>query len=589
MSQLGFLSDSRTSALVDLQGRILWYCPLRFDGPSVFAELIDDSAGGWHLAPVGPATTTRRYLGESLILVTRHEQSGAVVEVTDFCALGTPRGSHELGNDVPASLVRIVRATGGSGRIAMRMTPRFEYGLTVARVELRDKAARMVAGPLGLRLIADVPLNVADGGVESTFELRAGQSATFTLTAWDAVNGDEPPRSSAAALFQQTELGWSRWMEPHRRYDGVAVDVVRRSVLVLQGLTDARTGAVVAAATTSLPERMGGEWNWDYRFAWLRDLSFVMRALWIAACPDEPDRFLRFLAGALGELDGRLVPIVLGSDGRRDLAEHTLDHLDGYRSSRPVRVGNDAWRQRQLDVVGEVLDSAHLLRHNIPDMPDDVRHMLRGFAERAASEWQLLDAGMWEARDKERPYTSSKVMCWLALDRAISLGEIIGSDLPLERWARERDLIRDTVMREAWSERAGAFAGALGSDELDASVLLMPLVGFLPADDPRMKATIEAIRKKLTTGHLVHRWDGDTNGFLLCSFWLAECEAMAGEKDAARKRFEALAGLTNDLGLMAEMYDPIANEMLGNFPQAFSHVGLINAAWRLSPRVKQPS
>ena len=569
--------------MVDLSGNVVWYCPLRFDGPSVFAELLDDAAGGWRLAPVGPATTTRRYLGNSLVLVTRHEQPSGAVEVTDFLALGPSAPVHDLGKNVPASLVRIVTATTGSTRIAMRMTPRFEYGLTAARIDLRATTARMVAGPRALRLMATVPLTIQSDGLESTFELRAGESASFTLTAWDPVDEDEPTSAfSAAELQQQTESGWSRWSGAHRGYDGEAVQTVRRSALVLQGLTDARTGAVVAAPTTSLPERMGGDWNWDYRFAWLRDLSFVVRALWIAACPDEPDRFLRFLAGALGRLDGRPIPIVLGSDGRKDLTEHTLDHLQGYQSSRPVRVGNEAWRQRQLDVLGEVLDSAHLLRDNIGQMPRDVRDMLREFADRAAAEWQTADAGMWEARDKERPYTSSKVMCWLALDRAIALGDVIGSDLPLERWARERDLIKETVLREAWSGKAGAYAGALGSDELDASVLLMPLVGFLPGDDPRMVATINAVRDELTTGPLVHRWDGDSKGFLLCSFWLAECEALAGEHRAARQRFAELTGLANDLGLLAEMYDPSAKEMVGNFPQAFSHIGLINTAWRVS-------
>jgi GH15 family glucan-1,4-alpha-glucosidase len=275
---------------------------------------------------------------------------------------------------------------------------------------------------------------------------------------------------------------------------------------------------------------------------------------------------------------------MLASDGRRALGEHTLRHLRGWRDSRPVRLGNQAWMQRQLDVLGEVLDSGRLLADQVETLDEATRELLVGFAERAAAQWRHDDAGMWEARDRERPYTSSKVMCWVALDRAIDLASrgMLGDELPLDRWRGERQRIREAVLERAWSDRAGAFAGALGSDELDASVLLMPLVGIVEPNDPRWLATLDAIRDRLTSGPLVHRWADDPNGFLLCSYWLVECEALAGRLEDARDRFEALDAFANDVGLMTEMVVPGSGESAGNLPQAFSHVGLINAAWRLT-------
>lgn len=587
LADLAFLSDSQTAALVDKTGCVIWYCPGRFDAPSALGSLLDPAAGHWRIAPPRALASRRQYVGDSLVLRTEFDTADGDVVLTDLLAVEPGERGHELGRQVPRVLARVVHATRGRVSIELEFAPRFEYGLTIPRFDVDGTVGRATAGPFGLLLSGDVPLEAQDDRLTAHFELSEGEQASFALSAWDPNREPAPEPPDVTALVDGTLESWASWMDLHRSYDGTAVDRVRRSAVILQGLTDARTGAVVAAATTSLPEVVGGSANWDYRFAWLRDLSFVMRALWIAACPTEAEEFLRFLSHSLGRLDDRHVPIVLGSDGRKDLSEHEVGHLAGYLASQPVRVGNEAWRQRQLDVLGEVLDSAHLLREAIGTFSQETRELLIDFAERAARDWRQPDAGMWEARDRDRDYTSSKVMCWVALDRALGLADRLGEGLPLDRWRRERDEIRRTVMADAWSHRTGAFAGALGSDELDASVLLMPLVRFLAADDPRMAATIRVIRSRLTSGPLVHRWDGDTNGFLLCSYWLAECEALLGERAAATRRFEDLNSLANDVGLLAEMASPGAGEMIGNLPQAFSHVGLINAAWRLGDSAEQ--
>jgi len=326
---------------------------------------------------------------------------------------------------------------------------------------------------------------------------------------------------------------------------------------------------------------MGGELNFDYRYAWLRDLSLTIRSLWLAACPDEPSRLFAWLADSAGHVRDELVQIMYGVEGERDLTEHVLEHLGGYRGSVPVRVGNEAWKQDQLDVFGEVLDAAKLLEDKLGEFAPATQQLLVSLAHRAASTWEQPDAGMWEARDKRRHYTSSKVMCWVALDRAVDLAPCLGASADPDAWARARDEVRRAVLDQAWSEKAGAYTGAFGSDDLDASVLLLPVVGFLPADDTRMRATIEAVERELGEGGLVRRWPSDRSGFLICTYWLVECLVLAGQPDRARAWFLRATEYANDLGLLAEEADPETGELLGNFPQAFSHVGLVNAAWRL--------
>jgi GH15 family glucan-1,4-alpha-glucosidase len=399
---------------------------------------------------------------------------------------------------------------------------------------------------------------------------------------------------AADEVVAEATAGWRSWADLHD-YRGRYRAQVRRSAMVVQGMTYQPSGAVVAAATTSLPEEPGGDRNYDYRFVWLRDFSLTLQALWRAACPDEAERQFAWVARAMGRIDGQPAPIMYGVEGERDLTEHALDHLRGYAGSRPVLVGNDAWRQRQSDVLGEVLDAAWLMRYYLDPMTPEVRSLLRALADQAATDWWRPDAGMWEARDTERHYVSSKVQCWTALDRAVRFGSRLGDEADVARWAAAREEVRRAVLTRGWNARLGAYTGAFGSDELDASVLIMPLVGFLPADDPRMRATVELVERRLTHDGLLRRWDGDPAGFVICSFWLAGCLALAGDLERAERLFDQLVGRANDLGLFAEQIDLVTGEQLGNFPQAFSHIGLIvaaglltEAAERARPRAYQP-
>ncbi|PZS19719.1 MAG: hypothetical protein DLM57_03520 [Pseudonocardiales bacterium] len=335
---------------------------------------------------------------------------------------------------------------------------------------------------------------------------------------------------------------------------------------------------------------MGGELNFDYRFAWLRDLSLTIRSLWLAACPHEPARLFTWFANAAGHLGDELVQIMYGVEGERDLTERELPHLTGYHGNQPVRIGNQAWEQKQLDVLGEVLDAAHILRDSLGDLDSEVQHLLVTFADRAAEAWPQPDAGMWESRDAARHYTSSKVMCWVALDRAVKLAARLGATPDaVARWAMARDEIHAAVVDQAWSESLGAYAGAFGSDELDASVLILPLVGFLPASEDRMRATIDTIDSQLGGGGLVRRWSAEPNGFLICTYWLVECLALAGHPERAQDVFRRATAYANDLGLLSEQADQTSRELLGNMPQAFSHVGLINAAWRIAHPSTEPA
>ncbi len=366
---------------------------------------------------------------------------------------------------------------------------------------------------------------------------------------------------------------------------------MRHSGRVLQALTFEPTGAIVAAPTTSLPESVGGQRNWDYRYTWVRDASLTMMALWVAACPDEANKFFVFLADAAASQlqNGAHMQIMFGIGGERDLSERELSHLAGWRGSRPVRVGNAAWTQRQLDVYGELLGAAQRLVDQLGELDPVSKRFLAAAADTAASRWRDKDQGIWEIRGQPRDFLYSKLMCWAALDGAIALADHLGADDRIDDWAAAREEIRTAILERGWNDRAGAFTQAFGSEDLDASSLMLAITGFLPAYDPRMKATIEATEQRLTdTRGLVYRYlapDGLADGegtFVLCTFWLAEAQAMAGEVAAATATFERALTAINDVGLLAEEVDPRDGEPIGNFPQAFSHVGLINAAWAIT-------
>jgi GH15 family glucan-1,4-alpha-glucosidase len=595
IADYALLSDCRSAALVSRAGSIDWWCPDRFDAPAVFARLLDDRAGRWALRPVGEARATRAYRDRSLVLETRFALPAGEVAVTDALALGPEERGHDLGLASPGVVLRRVDGLRGAVEMELELSPRPEYGLIRPLLVPDDGGVSIRGGADVLRLSSPVTLAIDGSTARARFTVAAGERVAFALAS--ARTWDPPP-----ALWTQADIlrrlddtceAWRTWSEMHQRYDGPWRDLVDVGGRVLQGLTYARTGALVAAATTSLPERVGGDRNWDYRFTWVRDASLTLRALWVAACPDEAHRFFAWMAGAASArlCAGEHMPVMYGVGGEHDLSERTLDHLGGWRRSRPVRVGNGAWRQRQIDVYGELLDAFWRLEAEL-GTPDPVTaRMLVAAADNAAARWTDPDHGIWEGRGAPAHHLHSKLMCWVACDRAVRLAPRLGAAERVAAWSEARDAIRAAILERGFSERAGAFTQTLRGETLDAAALTIPLTGFLPAADPRVRATIEAIAARLTDARgLVRRYDpgevddgvgGGEGSFLLCTFWLAHALALAGEVDRARDVFERAAGHANDLGLLAEEVDPRTGELLGNFPQAFSHVGLVDAAWAI--------
>ncbi|WP_416900890.1 glycoside hydrolase family 15 protein [Micromonospora echinospora] len=583
ISDYGFLSDCRSGALVGRDGSVDWWCPDRFDSPAVFGRLLDDAAGRWRIAPVGPGRVDRTYLPDTLVLRTVHHTSEGSVAVTDALAAEPGARAHQVGTNSPAVLLRVVEGLSGRVPMELELTPRPEYGLLTPYLHrLPDGAVRAEAGPVALVLRGGVPLRTERDRVRAEFTVAAGDRIGFDL-AYAPVYGGTPARLDPVDALADTVLAWQAFRETHR-YQGRHTALVRHSATVLQGLTYTRSGAVVAALTTSLPERLGDRRNYDYRYSWLRDFAMTLHALWVAACPDEASRLFAWASRSIGQLRDAPVPVLFGLEGERGLAEHDVTHLRGYADSRPVRLGNDAWRQRQLDVPGEMVSAVWRLHEYLGEQLDDeLREMVVGLTEQVAATWRLPDRGMWETREEERHHLSSKALCWVAMRLAVELAPRLGGRADPVRWRAVRDEIRATVLEEGWNERVGAYTGAFGSVELDASALYLPVVGFLPATDPRMRATIAAVERELATPDgLVRRWSTDPGAFLLCSFWLVQCLVKAGERDRAEAIFVRVAGHANDLGLLAEQVDPVTGGMLGNFPQALSHIGLVNAAWELT-------
>ncbi|MGE0795350.1 MAG: glycoside hydrolase family 15 protein [Dehalococcoidia bacterium] len=589
IADYALLSDSQGAALVSRTGSIDWACLPRFDAPSTFGRLLDPSAGHWRLAPTGSFESTRRYLDGTMVLRTEFETSTGTVAVTDALAFMPLERGHGIGHRAPHAIVRLVEGIEGRVELECEVAPRPEYGLTVPRWEPVDGGAVGRGGAHAFVLSCPTELDLAEGRATGRFTIRGGERVGLALhvaTPWD-----RPPATwstdQVRAWLYGTVRGWQSWSELHQRYEGPWAELVHHSGRVLQALTYAPTGAVIAAPTTSLPERIGGGRNWDYRYAWVRDASLTLSALWVAACPDEVDGFFSFFvtaAGATPEADDAL-QILYGVTGERRVEEYELGHLAGYRDSRPVRVGNAAWCQTQLDVYGELLDAAALFADRVAAFDDDVASFLAEMADRAAERWEQADHGIWEMRGEPRHFLYSKLMCWVALDRAVRLADDLRAADRVDRWSRERDRIRDAIIEQGWSDSAKAFTQSFGSDALDASALMIPIVGFLPADDPRVRATIDTIDAHLTDDHgLVYRYrsadglDGEEGTFGICTYWLAHAFALAGEVDRARTTFEAITGFANDVGLLAEEVDAATGELLGNFPQAFTHIGLVTAA-----------
>ena len=585
ISDYGLLGDCHSAALVSRAGSIDWWCPERFDSRSVFSRLLDADAGHFVLCPSEEFEVEREYIEDTMVIRTTFRTDSGSARLTDALALEAGARGHEIGRRSPHVLVRVVEVLSGEVEFRVEFAPRPEYGLVVPELHGSGEGVRTVGGAdtLLLSIPPGLDLDLDGGTARGCLAVERGESAGFALHHRAGLAQTEFASTDAIEAIDETIAGWRSWMSQHERYEGLFSKQVNRSALVLQALTYQPSGAVIAAPTTSLPEVLGGEANWDYRYSWLRDLSLTLRALWVAACPDEATRYFDWMSAAVGHQPDRHVQIMFGVEGERDLTEHEFDHLSGYAGSRPVRIGNEAWNQRQLDVMGEILDASHLLRDHL-ELEPSTAAFLCDLADRAFRNWQRTDAGIWEGREGERHYTSSKLMCWVALDRAVELAPLLGEGARPYEWADERDKIRTAILDQAYNPEIGAYAGAFGSDRLDASVLLMPIMGLVEASDERMLATIEAIERELGTDGLIKRWSGTTDdegAFVICSFWLVRCLAQAGEIERAREVFEKVISHASDLGLLAEEIDPRDGSQLGNYPQAFSHVGLITAAWSI--------
>jgi GH15 family glucan-1,4-alpha-glucosidase len=589
------LADCNSAALVTTEGSIDWLCLPRYDSDAVFARILDPGAGHWSITPAGEYKTTRRYLPGTLVLETTFQTPGGTVRLLDALAFAEGQRQHDLGLDAPHEVLRLVEGVSGSVELEMELAPRPEYGLVRPLFRRTEWGGRTFGGPNQIAVAATVPVEVKDATMTASFTVSADEQAGFSLR-WAPVESPAPdpcPAGRVGDRITDTAEGWRTWEAEHSIYEGPHRDLVKFSSRVLKGLTYRPTGAIVAAATTSLPEDTGGERNWDYRYAWIRDASLTLEALYIGACSDEAEEFVSFMtSSAGGRVDGGSLQIMYGIGGEHDLSERELPHLRGWRDSRPVRVGNGAWNQTQLDVYGELLNSLFLYREKLGDLHPEIQRFVAELADAAARGWKQRDAGMWEMRGEPQHHLSSKVLCWTALDRAVRMADQLGDHARTGEWAAERDAIREAVVTRGWSAKRGAFAQAFDSDELDAAALLMPLVGFLPATDERMKATIDAIADELTEDGLVLRYrnaeglnadglEGEEGTFVICTFWLVSALAQAGEVERAERLFDRLAGYANDVGLLAEEIDHESGELLGNFPQAFSHIGLIKAAYEI--------
>jgi len=585
------LGDLHTAALVSTTGSIDWLCLPRFDSAAAFAALLDsDAAGYWRLAPAtaGPAgdgrCATRRYAGNTLVLETDWVTADGTVRVTDFMP---PRAQ-------TPHIVRI--AAGLRGQVAMRsvLRPRFDYGREVPWLRQPGRGARearevhAIAGPNLVRLVSGVPVHRHDGQALADFTVRAGDRVPFVLS-WSPSYQPQMPYADAEQALAETMDFWTEWSS-HASYPaGPYGDAVDRSVITLKALTYQPTGGIVAAATTSLPEELGGVRNWDYRYCWLRDATYALQALLAAGFRREAgawrDWLLRSIAGQPDTLQ-----ILYSVDGSRRLPEAELPWLAGYAGSSPVRTGNAASEQLQLDVWGETLDALFLARQAGLPADEDAWALQVALMNHLESAWDQPDNGLWEVRGEKQHFTHSKVMAWVAADRMARSVAAFGLPGPAPRWAGLRAQIHQDVLANAFDAERNTFTQAYGSPALDASLLLIPRVGFLPATDPRVLGTIAAIRRELTDGGLVRRYQtsqtddgvkGSEGLFIACSFWLVDALGAAGQRRAASELFERLLGLRNDVGLLSEEWDPAGQRQLGNTPQAFSHFGLVVSALQL--------
>ncbi|HEY6290438.1 MAG TPA: glycoside hydrolase family 15 protein [Terriglobia bacterium] len=579
------IGNNATAALVGRNGSIDWLCLPRFDSAACFAALLGSTENGhWSIGPTaGHAKVTRRYREGTLVLETEFstpEGTAVLIDCMDR------RGEHQ-------DVIRLVRGVQGRVPMQMELAIRFEYGTVVPWVRrLEDGRLCAVAGPERMVLAAPLELRGEDLKTRAEFHVEEGQTVPFTLS-WSRSFSPIPPSPDAATVIDRVTAAWEKWSSRYTR-KGPYSEAVLRSLVTLKALTHHETGGIVAAATTSLPEQIGGPRNWDYRFCWLRDAAYTLYALVESGFMEEAkawrDWLLRAVAGSPDQMQ-----IMYGLAGERRLTEFELPELPGYEGSQPVRVGNAASEQLQLDVYGEVLDSGYLARRQGQRRVEESWRLARAAVSHLERIWTKPDEGIWEIRGPRRHFVHSKVMAWVAVDRAVRIVQEFGEDGPLERWIRLRRDIHEEVCRLGFSRELNSFVQYYGSKELDASLLLLPVVGFLPPEDPRIQGTITAIEKNLMQDGFVARYNtcsavdglpGDEGVFLACSFWLADNYVLQGRHEEARALFERLLALRNDVGLLSEEYDPKEHRHLGNFPQAFSHLALISSAHNLGATIE---
>jgi GH15 family glucan-1,4-alpha-glucosidase len=588
ISDYGVIGDMHSAALVSQGGSIDWLCFPRFDSPSVFAAILDDERGGrFSIRPLGEHGAYQAYLPDTNVLVTSFHSDGGRVILTDFMPIS---------DDItvsPHEVIRIARCESGEMSLECLFQPRLDYGRSATRLASGGRGALARNGSARLSLSSAVPLEVKNGAAGNTFTLRAGESAAFVLS-WQ----EEEPRlladydiygklGSAEAYWRTVASDW--------HYQGRWSDAVKRSGLALHQLLYAPTGAICAAITTSLPEQINGGRNWDYRFCWLRDAAFTVDVFHRLGHTVDTSPFLGWLANFPLDTPEE-VQTLYGIDCETEVPEYILDHLEGYRGSRPVRIGNAAARQLQLDIYGETLLSMASFYRAGGYIDEGLWGLIECLVDAAADNWCLPDHGIWEVRGERRHFVYSKLMCWVAVDRGIRLAKAMRKSADIGKWQQAREAIREDILTRGWNERVGAFTQAYGSDALDASVLFMPLVGFIPAQDSRMEATILRIQRDLSVDGLVHRYlpwqaddglGGDEGTFTMCTFWLVGCLVKLGRLDEAQAIFERVISLSNHVDLFSEMMDPESGEFLGNYPQAFTHIALIHTALHLDGALRR--
>ena len=581
------IGDCETAALVGLDGSIDWLCWPNFSSNACFARLLGtEDNGRWLLAPADKVEkTTRKYRDHTLILETTFETADFAVMLIDYMPI----------RDSISDIVRIVKGIRGSAPMKMEMSLRFDYGATVPWVTGLRGGIRAIAGPDLVALRTTAPLIGKGLTTVSEFTVNAGQSVDFVMS-YGASHLNTPRAIDVDKSLQETQEFWEKWAADNN-YQGHYQDAVERSLITLKALTYRPTGGIVAAVTTSLPEQLGGPRNWDYRYCWLRDATFTLLAFMSGGFYQEAKEWQQWLLRAIAGNPDQ-VQIMYGLAGQRYLPERELTWLTGYENSKPVRIGNAASEQLQLDIYGEVMAAFHSALSRLEKSGERSFAMLRRLIEHLETIWQEPDEGIWETRGGRQNFTYSKVMAWVAFDRAIKAAAVLHAGAPVERWQKVRTKIHEEICSHAYNEKLGSFVQSYGSEHLDASLLLMPMMGFLPAEDPRIQGTLKAIEGSLMSGGLVLRYntekvsDGLPPGegvFLACSFWMVSALMMQGRDADAKKLFERVLSLANDVGLLAEEYDVGAKRLVGNFPQALSHISLVNAAFHLASPAAPPT